>query len=564
VTRADHGLDCLANTVASSVRLVPLGGLGEVGMNCMAIEQDGFRLFVDCGVTFPDHPFGTDVIRPDFRYLREEPRSKSAIWVTHGHEDHIGAVAYLLREQAMPVYGPPYALQLVRERLAENPPKTAPELIPIVPRERYRVGPFEAEPIRVTHSIADATALALRTAAGTIIHTGDFKIDPSPPDHEEFDAARFRALGDEGVRLLLSDSTNIDSEGAAGSEAGVSDRLLEHIEDARGRVVVALFASNTHRLRAVLDAARRTHRKLCWLGRSVQSHSRVALEIGYLERSDDLLITPAQAAMLPRHRVLFAATGSQAEPASALARIANRTHPYVALDPGDTVIMSSRIIPGNDRPVSAIIDALLRNGIHVVERRTHRDVHVSGHAHRSEQREMLELVRPQAFVPVHGTYHHLQRHAELARSMGVREVTVAQNGDVIALSDRALQIVDHTVSGRVHVVRGEDVPDEVLADRGRLAEQGALAISVVLDERGRVLGTPDVHARGLLMSAHSPEWLSQLRLMIKRSVRSAADDGLLRDPEALRESLRRRLTRFTYESLGRRVVCMVLVHVVPG
>jgi ribonuclease J len=543
---------------------VPLGGLGEVGMNCMAIEQGDFRLFVDCGITFPDHPFGTDVIRPDFRYLREEPRSRSAIWLTHGHEDHIGAVAYLLREQHMPVYGPPYALKLVRERLAENPPKSEPELLEISPRERYRVGPFEAEPIRVTHSIADATALALRTSAGTIIHTGDFKIDPSPTDREEFDADRFRALGDEGVRLLLSDSTNIDSEGTAGSEADVGDRLYEHIEDARGRVLVALFASNTHRLRAVLDAARRTHRKLCWLGRSVQSHSRVAAESGYLERADDVLITPAQAAMLPRHRVMFAATGSQAEPASALARVAARTHPYIALDPGDTVILSSRIIPGNDRPVSAVIDALLRNGIQVIERRTHREVHVSGHAHRGEQSAMLQLVRPRAFVPVHGTYHHLQRHAELARSLGVREVAVAQNGDVISLDAEALRIVDHTVSGHVHVARGRDVPDEVLADRSRLAEQGALAVSIAIDHHGRVVGSPDVHGRGVLFTNQHAEWLAQLRLTVKRAVRIAVDDGLLGDLEELRESVRRKLMRFTYESLGRRVVCLVLVHVVQA
>jgi ribonuclease J len=528
-------------------------------MNCMAIEQDGFRLLVDCGITFPDHPFGTDVIRPDFAYLRTERRLKSALWITHGHEDHIGAVAYLLREQAMPVYGPPYALKLIRERLVENPPPVAPELIPIAPRERYRLGPFDAEPIRVTHSIADATALALQTCAGAIVHTGDFKIDETPPDHEHFDAARFRAYGDAGVRLLLSDSTNIDSDGFAGSEAGVGDRLYEHVEDATGRVIVALFASNTHRLRAVVDAARRTHRKLCWLGRSVVSHARVAADVGYLERAEDLLVSPAQAASLPRHKVIFAATGSQAERASALARIANRTHPLVGLDPGDTVILSSRIIPGNDRPVASVIDALIRQGVKVIERRTDRHVHVSGHAHRGEQSAMLELVRPQSFVPVHGTLHHLKRHAELAKVAGVAQVAVAQNGDVISLTRESLTIVENVPTGRVHMARGRDVADEIVTDRGRLAEQGALAFSVVVSASGRLMCPVDIQTCGVLLGEVPGEWQEDARALVKRVVRSAADGRTLRDSSALRDALQRRLSRYVLDTLGQRAVCIVLL-----
>jgi ribonuclease J len=550
--------------VADRVQLVALGGLGEIGMNCMSIECGDQRLLVDCGVTFPDHPFGTDVIRPDFRHLRDTPKKSSALWVTHGHEDHIGAIPYLLREQPMRIYGPPYALALVRERLSETPPPRAPELIPISPRERYRIGPFEAEPIRVTHSIADATSLALRTPAGLIVHTGDFKIDPTPTDHEQFDEARFRELGDEGVRLLLSDSTNIDSEGEAGSERGVAGRLSELVERANGRVVVTLFASNTHRLRAVMQAAQQSGRKLCWLGRSVQTHSRVAAETGYLDRAEELVIAPAQAALLPRHRVLFAATGSQAEPGSALARIARRTHPQIALDPGDTVILSSRIIPGNDRPVIEIIDLLLRQGVEIIERRTHRDVHVSGHAHRREQRTMLELTRPRSFVPVHGTYHHLSRHAELARSTGVRETAIVQNGDLLELDGDDLRVVDRVHSGRVHVARGIDVGDEVLADRARLAEQGAVAISLVIDSHGRLLATPDLTARGVVLTGPVNELLAQARIVVKRALRHASEDGLGHDLDALRELVRRKMTRFFFDTLGQRVVCLVVVNVVRG
>lgn len=531
-------------------------------MNCMSVEHGDTRLLIDCGITFPDHPFGTDVIRPDFQRLRDVPKRHSTLWLTHGHEDHIGAIPYLLREQPMRIYGPPYALALVRERLLENPPARPPELITTTPRQRYSIGPFEAEPVRVTHSIADATSLALRTPAGLIIHTGDFKIDPTPTDHEQFDRERFQQLGDEGVRLLLSDSTNIDSEGQAGSESGVADVLSELVGAAPGRVVVTLFASNTHRLRAVIDAARHAGRKLCWLGRSVQTHSRVATDTGYLARLDELTISPAHAATLPRHQVLFAATGSQAEPASALARIARRVHPHIALDPGDTVIMSSRIIPGNDRPVVDVIDALLRQGVQVIERRTHRGVHVSGHAHRGEQRTMLELTRPEAFVPVHGTLHHLQRHAALAREVGVARTAVIQNGDVLELERSTMQVVDRVHTGRVHVARGNDVSDEILADRARLAELGAIAVSFVIDGAGRLLASPDLTARGVVLTGQLKDVLSQARIAAKRAFRFAAEDGLLGDLEQLREVVRRKMTRFFFDSLGQRVVCLVLVNVV--
>lgn len=531
-------------------------------MNCMSIEHQDHRLLVDCGVTFPDHPFGTDVIRPDFRYLAENPKRHTAVWLTHGHEDHIGAVPYLLRERPMPVYGPPYALALLRERLPEYGLPQAPQLIEVAPRERVRFGPFEAEAVRVTHSIADATSLALSTPVGTIVHTGDFKIDPAPPDHEHFDAERFRALGDAGVRLLLSDSTNIDTEGSAGGEQPVAAALESLVAKASGRVLITLFASNTHRLRAAVDIARRTGRKLCWLGRSVQTHSRVAQKTGYLAAADDIVVSPAQAAALPRQRVLFAATGSQAEPASALARIARRVHPHIALEPGDTVILSSRIIPGNDRPVIEVIDQLLRQGVEVIERRINRAVHVSGHAHRHEQRTMLELTRPQAFVPVHGTYHHLSRHAELARDCGVRATTVAQNGDVIELDRHNLRVVDRVPTGRVHVARGVDVPDEVLLDRTRLAEVGSIAVSFVVDRQGRFLSPPDIVARGVMLGPDPREFLAQARVAAKRVFRQALDDDWLEDLDGLREHVRRRMTRFFIDTLQQRAVCMVLVHVI--
>ncbi len=532
-------------------------------MNCMSIETGEQRLLVDCGVTFPDLPFGTDVIRPDFTHLREVPCDRTALWLTHGHEDHIGAVPYLLREHPMRVYGPPYALALVRERLNEHPPARPPELIEIHPGERYRIGPFEAEPIRVTHSIADATSLALHTDVGTIIHTGDFKIDRTPTDGQHFDAARFRELGDRGVRLLLSDSTNIDTEGEAGSEAPVGDVLCDLVRAAPGRVVVTLFASNTHRLRAMIEIARRTGRRLCWLGRSVQTHARVSVQTGYLDRADDVLVTPQQAAELPRARVLIASTGSQAETASALARLSRRAHPFLALDGGDTVILSSRVIPGNERPVLDVMDKLERLGVEIIDRRSHAGVHVSGHAQRDEQRTMLELVRPRAFIPVHGTYHHLRKHEALARAHGVRNTLLAQNGDVVELDRDRMRVIDRASVGRIHVSRGRDVPDEVLNLRMHLAESGSVSVSFVMDDRGRLLVPPDFQARGVVLGDASTLF-EQARVVAKRALRRAVQDGLLEHLDDLRESVRRPLTRFFSDSIGQRVVCMVLVHVVPA
>jgi len=531
-------------------------------MNCMSIECDQHRLLVDCGISFPGLPYGTDVIRPDFRHLDDDPCRETTLWVTHGHEDHIGAIPYLLREHAMRIYGPPYALALIREKLAELPPPRPPELIAIEPGRRYPIGPFEAEPVRVTHSIADATSLALRTPVGMIIHTGDFKIDPTPTDGEHFDRDRFRELGDAGVRLLLSDSTNIDVEGFAGSELPVGDALEELVQAATGRVVVTLFASNTHRLRAMIDIARRTKRRLCWLGRSVQTHARVASDTGYLDRAEDVLVTPEQAAKLPRMRVLIAATGSQAEPKSALARLSRRDHQYLALEAGDTVILSSRVIPGNERPVIHVLDALERQGVEIIERRTHRSVHVSGHAQRAEQSEMLSLVRPRSFIPVHGTYHHLSKHAALARELGVRETLIAGNGDIVEIRRDRMSVIDHAVTGRIHVARGMDVANSIVEDRARLGEVGTVAVSFAIDERGQLLSAPDFQARGVFFRGNLNEVLDQARIAAKRGLREAVTDGLLDDRDALREHVRRVLTRFFTQAIRERVVCMVLVTVV--
>lgn len=485
------------------LRVLPLGGLGEVGMNCMALEQRGEALLVDCGVTFDDRGLGVDVVHPDFSPLERLGASIKGVVVTHGHEDHIGALPYLLKRYDVPIYGPPYALGLVRERMAEHEVLAHARLIETTPGHAFDLGSFHVEPIRVTHSIADATALAIETSVGTVIHTGDFKFDETPPDGEHFDVDRFRELGDGGVTLLMSDSTNIDVEGRTGSESDVGDVLERLVDGATGAVVVTMFASNIHRLRLLGDIARRTGRKLVLLGRGVGTHARVARQTGYLPWPDELVLPDHMARERPRREILAIATGSQGEANAALARIARGEHPTFEIMPNDRVILSARTIPGNEPEVHAIMGMLVRRGVEVVTRLTEPGVHVSGHAHRPDQRRMLELVRPRCFLPVHGTIHHLSRHATLAREMGVPSVAVVENGRVVEVTSDRVMLGESFGAGRVHVWAGSEVPITVLRERARLAEEGVAfcfvaihpsgAIDVVIDTRG-VMDDDRMHA----------------------------------------------------------------------
>lgn len=461
------------------VRTFALGGLGEVGMNCLALEEDGQIMLVDCGVTFDDRGLGVDIVHPDFGALDAYRDRIAGVFLTHGHEDHIGALPYFLARHDVPVWGPKYALGLVRERLDEHEVLAHAQLIETKPRSTYRVGPFTVEPIRVTHSIADATALAIRTGAGTIVHTGDFKFDETPPDGETFDVDRFRELGDEGVALLFSDSTNIDAAGPTGSERDVGDVLGKIVEGETGAVVVALFASNVHRLRLLGDIAKKTGRKLVLLGRSVKRHAGVARDTGYLDWPSDLVWPSDRAKELPRDRVLGIATGSQAETRGALARLARGEHSALDLGPGDTVILSARTIPGNEPEVYALMGALLRREVNLRTWASDRGIHVSGHAHRIEQRRMLELVRPKSFVPVHGTLHHLTRHAALAREVGVGQVCILENGDVATLEDGRLAKRDRVASGRCYAAFGKPLPKAVIKERTALAAEGVCAVTAL-------------------------------------------------------------------------------------
>jgi ribonuclease J len=529
-------------------------------MNCLALEQGGQALVVDCGVTFDDRGLGVDVVHPSFEPL--EGLRVVGVFVTHGHEDHIGAIPYLLRRFDAPVFGPRYALGLVRERVAEHEVLAHASLNVVAPRESVRVGPFDVEPIRVTHSIADSTALAIRCDAGLVVHTGDFKFDEAPPDRELFDVARFEELGREGVRLLMSDSTNIDAAGPTGGEEGVGRALDAIVGGARQLVVVSMFASNVHRLRMLGEIARRHGRKIVALGRGVETHARVARATvrttgehagrPYLEWPSDLVWPAERAGELPRGKILAVATGSQGEKAAALARLARGEHPALTLGAGDVVVLSSRVIPGNEPGVMRVMTELLHRGVELRSWWSDRAVHVSGHAHRQEQKRMIELTRPRAFVPLHGTLHHLLRHAELARELGVPEVCVLENGDVAAVDDAAVRKVERRSAGRVHVFAGREVPAGVLAERATLASQGVAHVTVPVATDGRLAGPVVLATRGVLdASAEAPivaaaeadardAVQNAFRGALERRAPGATDDAIA---EVVRLAVRRSLAR---------------------
>lgn len=527
-------------------------------MNCLAIVQRGEALLVDCGVTFDDRGLGVDVVHPDFSPLDRMDVRVAGVVITHGHEDHIGALPYLLGRHDVRVYGPPYALGLVRERIGEHEVLEHARLIETTPGRRFEVGSFQVEPIRVTHSIADATALAITTDVGLVIHTGDFKFDEAPPDGERFDVDRLRALGDAGVTLLLSDSTNIDAEGATGSESDVGAVLERLVLETTGAVVVTMFASNVHRLRLLGEIARKAKRKIVLLGRGVGTHARVARRTGYLPWPDEIVLPAELARERPRGELLAIATGSQGEANAALARLARGEHPTFEARPGDRVILSARTIPGKEPEVHSIVGALLRRGVEVITRATERGVHVSGHGHRPDQQRMLELVRPRCFVPVHGTLHHLTRHAELARHAGVPSVAVVENGRVVEVTEDRVTLGETVGAGRVHVWAGREIPTAVLRERAALAQEGAALCFVMIFPTGQV--DVFVSTRGVVGDDRAEAALAATEAAVRRAIaeapQHATDDHLA---ETARLAVRR-----TFKQLrGTRPVTIARVHRVP-
>lgn len=510
-------------------------------MNCLALESPEGIVLIDCGVTFPHEENGIDLIHPAFDYLADRWDELLGVVVTHGHEDHIGAIPYLLRSRSVPIYAPPYALGLMRERFREFP-DLQPALRPTRPRMKFDLGPYSIEPLRVTHSIPDATALAIQCAAGTIVHTGDFKIDHDPTDGEHIDRDRFEAYGAEGVSLLLSDSTNVDAPGWSGGERGVGSSLTALIARCRWRVVVGIFPSNIYRLRALLEAAMATDRKVVFLGRSVQTHARNAAELGRMGFPPDLVVAPDRAQSVPRGRLLAIASGTQGERQSALGRLAANDHPRLGIEAGDSVILSARTIPGNDRAVWSIVCDLERRGVDVHIPSLSPGLHVSGHAYRDEQAEMIAWTRPKGFIPVHGTFHHLARHASLAKEAGVEQVEVIENGETVFLDKHGLSQGTRVPVGRVHVESTYEVRDDVIRERSILGEVGGVFVGLLLDKRGALLAEPTISTRGVTVVGDEEEARESARTAVAAAVRAMPRDAA-QDFDALREAVRRAARR---------------------
>ncbi len=545
-----------------SVRLIPLGGLGEIGLNMMLVESGDELIAVDCGLMFPDDELpGIDHVIPDFSYALAKRDGFRAVVLTHGHEDHIGAVPYLLRDARVPVYGTPLTLALVSERLREHGLLETADLRTMRPRERFEVGPFGIEPIRVTHSIVDGIGLAIETPVGTIVHTGDFKLDPSPLDGEPSDERRLAELGDQGVLVLCSDSTNVDRPGHTRSEVEVGQALTERFERAAGRIIVATFASHIHRIQQMLALAARHRRRVALLGMSMQKNVTIAAELGYLRVPDDLLLPLEELAGLPPARQVILSTGSQGEPNSALALMAAREHKYVQVGPGDLVIISARVIPGHERTIGRVVNALYRLGAEVLYE-DNAFVHVSGHASQEDLKRMLTLTRPRNFIPVHGEYRHLLGHARLAAEVGLPadRIFLIEDGTGLEVTKTAARVVGKFPAGRV-LVDGKSVGDigaVVLRDRQLLAEDGLVAVSIVVDARGAVVAGPEIASRGFVYVKENEPLLEELKAAVLAAL-AAAEPEAPRDREALAARVRTAVRQFINQRFRRKPVVLPII-----
>jgi ribonuclease J len=544
---------------SSPLRVIPLGGLGEIGLNLLVLEYGDTAIAIDCGVMFPDEQMlGIDVAIPDTTYLRGLGERFRAIFLTHGHEDHIGALPYVLGEHEVPVYGTPLTLGFVRERLREQGRAAA---LRSYDGASCQVGPFTVEPFAMTHSIPDSVGLAVHTPVGTVVHTGDFKLDQTPLDGRLPDLGRLSELGAAGVLLLLSDSTNVERPGITPSERSVGAQLDAIFRQATGRVLVTTFSSHIHRMQQVIECAQRYHRKVALVGRSLNTHVGVARDLALLHVPDGTLVDVGAARDLPPAEVALITAGSQAEAASALVRIAMDAHKQVKLAPGDTVVLSSRIIPGNERAISSLVNHLYRRGARVYYDRI-AAVHVSGHASQEELKLVLNIVRPRHFVPVHGEYRHLVRHIQLAAEVGIPadRCHLMEDGDVLELDADGARRAERVTAGRVFV-DGKgigDVEDVVLRDRRHLSEDGlVLAVLAVHQQSGEIVGGPDLVSRGVVAEGTSPEVLERAREAVMEAL-AAINPESRTDPVEVKEEMRRALRRY-FKRMDRRPVILPFV-----
>ncbi|MGO9009530.1 MAG: ribonuclease J [Bryobacteraceae bacterium] len=548
------------------LHVIPLGGLGEFGMNMTAIRYGEDIIVVDCGMMFPEAELlGVDLVMPDLTFLKENAAKIRGLILTHGHEDHIGAVPYFLGDIDVPVYGTAFTLALVDRRLEEYELDQEPVFIKVEPKQIVEVGPFKIEFIHVTHSIVSAVMLAITTPLGVIIHTGDFKVDPTPTDNQLFDLHTLAEYGKRGVLLLLSDSTNSDRPGYTESERGVRPRMEEIFNRSERRIVVACFSSSIHRIQLVLDLAQEYGRRVAFAGRSMISVTEIAHSLGLLDIPDGILLRPQDVMDLPPDKVAILMSGTQGEPMSALSRVAVDNHKHISVERGDTVVLSSRIIPGNEKAIFRMIDHMERRGTDVMYGSMNPPLHVSGHGSVEEMKLVLNLVRPRYFMPIHGEYRQLAKHARLAehlRFAGLEDSFVMESGDVLEIDEHGARRAGRVPVGRVCIDSGsvdDAVPEVVIRDRRLLSEDGiVLPIIAINRHTGRVENLPEIVSRGFALAEDGSEFMVRARQIVAKTLEGSNQEEKT-DWGVMKEKIRADLKRYIVKETSRRPLIMPVI-----
>lgn len=542
--------------IEESLRIIPLGGLGEIGKNITAIEYKDEIIVIDCGISFPDEDmYGIDLVIPDIKYLLDNKNKVKGLFLTHGHEDHIGAIPYILKQINIPVYGTKLTIGLVKNKLKEHNMLSKSNLNPIKPGELIKLDELAIEFIRVTHSIAESCALAIHTPIGTVLHTGDFKIDYTPIDGKVMDLNRIAQLGQEGVLLLMADSTNVERAGHSLSEKIIGETLNRIISNAKGRVIVATFASNIHRMQQIADASMIYDRKIVFSGRSMENISNVAMELGYLHIPKDSIVGIDDLNKYPSDKITIITTGSQGEPMAGLSRIAYGSHKYISIESDDLFIISASPIPGNDKLVSRVINQLFRKGVEVIYEDLE-EIHVSGHAYKEELKLIHTLVKPKYFMPVHGEYRHLKHHSDLALKLGMDKSNVftLETGQVLEISQKKA-IANEKVHTGVIFVDGKgvgDVGNIVLRDRRDLAKDGMVSIVVVIDkEKYSIVSGPDIITRGFIYARESEDLINKIKDVAKEEIEICLGNNIL-EWQVLKGRVRKSVEQLLYHKTKRR------------
>jgi ribonuclease J len=550
----------------SKLQIIPLGGLGEFGMNSMAIRYGDDIIVVDAGMMFPDTELmGVDIVTPDFAYLEQNAKHVRGLILTHGHEDHIGGVPFLLAQISVPVYGTAFTLALVERRLEEHEMLDEADLKTVKPGDRLELGPFSVEFIHVTHSIVSSVALAITTPLGVIIHTGDFKVDPTPTDNNLFDLHTLAEYGKRGVLLLLSDSTNVDRPGYTESERAVGPRLEDLFVRAPRRLVISCFSSSIHRLQQILDLAAEHGRKVAFFGRSMMNTTEIAHDLGLLSIPNGVLLRPQDAMQIAPSKMVAVVSGTQGEPMSALSRVAVDNHKHLSVEPGDVVALSARIIPGNEKAIYRMINHMARRGADVVYGTMNPPIHVSGHGSAEELRLVLNLVRPKYFVPVHGEYRQMASHAKLAQHLshlGLKETFVLESGQTLEIDSAGARKGAPVAVGRICIDSGtldEVVEDFVIRDRRHLSEDGFVLPIIAIDKQtGRCEGLPEIVSRGFMSMEDSSELLQGARQVVMKTLDNSSREER-GDLGVIQEKIRADLKRYLNKQTQRRPLIMPVI-----